>query len=351
MNNPALFLIGKKNIPIMDVEKALDILELVIPGNRESKTQILQKISQTCSNAQPGNYSATMLSGNSGIGKSSIIKYIGELTNIPVIRFNLENILDSNVMNNRTNLNSIDYTISDNIYEEKEFKKLNVKEKKKYQLYKEQLPKIQDANNIIILKEKPNAECTIIEFDNTEALLNPDYYKRQYSTSLQLALADYIKNPRTLNTETKLTTHKFIYIFTSNLNEAMIRKHVGFQITKQNKINHNTLINIGFSQRFAELIDNIIELNDLNEKDFENYLIREGSQLHYSIEVLKETYGVNVRLDDSAIKVVSKYLVEYKKNLKGINEVTRRLLAPHYISPNFGTEIVIDSKIAKERLY
>ena len=87
------------------------------------------------------------------------------------------------------------------------------------------------------------------------------------------------------------------------------------------------------------------------EADFEHYLSKKESYLHRSIFGLANTYGVNVVVDNSAIKVVSQYLASNKKNLKGIEEVTRKLLAPHYLSPKKGTTIVIDSAIASERLY
>ena len=384
-NSPILFLYGKNTLAKLDNENLLKQLDYAVPGNNDAKLQMLLTINQAYANKDLDNTTAIMLTGGSCVGKSSLIKSISELANIPVIRMDLENILETSD-SDKLNLDIMLPELLNTLYDEiNSVTKLTKEEKQKYINYQKRLEhKVQkeEANltenienetiqpqttskevntskkqskrvkneEILILKEIPNAEFTIVEFDNAEILLDKKYYKASYSNALQLVLVDQIKNPRIISPG-KRTTGNFIYVFSSDLKESITRKDVGFRNANATKVDNVKLLDLGYSKKFVDILDNVIELKDLNEQDFEQYLLKEESHLHQSISSLCKAYEMNITIDKSAIKVVSKYLASNNKNLRGIEEVTRKLLAPHYISPKKGTIAVIDSTIATERLY
>jgi hypothetical protein len=351
-----IFFYGKNTLAQIKNEKLLEELEYAVPGNYNAKIQMLSTINQAYANRDLNNTTAIMLTGSSWVGKSTLVQSISELANIPLIRMDLENLLETSE-SEKLDLNVLHSELLDVLYDEitssgKILKKdkLTKEEKLKYERYKKKLPANINEEEILLLREKPNSEFTIIEFDNAEILLDKKHYKDSYSNSLQLALVDQIKNPRIIVPGTRSTAN-FIYVFSSNLKEAITKKNVGFRRHCTETIDNIKLIDLGYSKKFVEVLDNVIELKDLCEKDFEQYLIREESHLHQCIRGLAKNYQVNIKIDDSAIKVISKYLANSNKNLIGIEEATRKLLAPHYILPKKGVDVVINSTVAMERLY
>lgn len=348
------YLKGKTTLSKLDNLNILEKLDYSIPGNFYAKKELLTIINKKYVN-QNANSAATLLTGNDGVGKSSLIKKMGELTNIPVIRLDLENILDTPSEDIEE---KIYYQIHEEIYENVLVEDLNQSEKKQYYDYKELLPE-KEQEKIIIFKEKYNARFSIIEFDNCDSMLDQEYAEKilqgSQSKRVQSILTRMIKKPTYLVPEQEfrdysLGTNNFIYIFSGNLNNYLRQKNIGFMKT-QNKIDSETLLTLNYSKKFIETIDAVIELKNPNAEEYEKYLLKKESHFYNSIKNLASNYGIKITLDNSAINFVSKYLaLNNNKNLHGIEEVTMKLLAPYYLTPITEKEIVINSTIAAERL-
>jgi|GEM_PF-6452049 ATP-dependent protease HslVU (ClpYQ) ATPase subunit len=347
--NPALVLYSKNTLSNLNQNKILSELNYRIPGNNYVKNQLLLLITQAYANKDFKNTSAIMLVGNSGVGKSTIIKNVADLVNIPLVRFDLETIVD--VLGTEKPISSsICESIFYDLYETVTPTLLNTVQKKLYVQHKKKVSKDIDNGDFLILRERPNAEFTMVEFDNVESLLVEGTLSNNYFKSIQSGLIELLKTDLIISSER--STKNFIYVFSSNFNNSFLKKDAGFcSTTKKNEVNINTLQSLGYSRKFTDLLSQIILLKDLNAQDFEHHLSKKESFLQQSISGLANNYGVNIILDKSALQLVSQYLVDTKQNLRGIRDVTRKLLAPQYLSPLKGTKIVIDSVVAKERLY
>ena len=365
-----------------DVSSIITQLENYLPGNYDAKIQLLLTIQQAyftkckddadkksiakeephkniTTNNNTYKKNAILLNGNAGVGKSSLIKGIGELTSIPIIRLDLDSIIASSYVDPFAATTSSDvlFLIQSVLYELHEVvleKDLDAqREKPKYFEYIKKIPsnsQNKENKETILLREKPNAQLAIIELDNSEELSQGDPIKKNVAKILQSAIAEVIRKPLTI-IPGGLTTKYFTYIFSSDLSNLLAMRNVGFRLNKNNTIDAETLIDLGFSKGMASTLTNIVNMKDLNAKDFEHYLSRQDSRLQQGLRNLSELYDMKVSLNTPAIKLVAKYLENNGKNLRGIEEATRKILDPHYISPQKGAKIIIDTKYVTEKLY
>jgi ATP-dependent protease Clp ATPase subunit len=341
---PILCLYGKDTLSTLDMESVLKNLDYSVSGNFSAKTKMVLTISQAYANKEFGSTSAVMLTGNSGVGKSSIIKSVADLTTLPLVRFDLETILEYASAGKSIN-NLIHSTIFNKVYDLlSPDDVLDEGEQLMYSDFVKDLPKDVDSKSILKYREKPNAEFTIIEFDNSEILVNGS----EASMPLQLGLVDLIKNAILISEN--LSTANFVYVFSADLSKELSKKNVGFRPYDGKNITNDMLVSLGYSKKFVNLLNQVVSLNNLTASDFEHYLKKKESHLHQSILGLSKSYGVDVVVHDSTIKYVSQYLADNNKNLKSIEDITRKLLAPHYLSPKKGSAVIITPAIAKKRL-
>jgi ATP-dependent protease HslVU (ClpYQ) ATPase subunit len=342
---------GEETLFDLNINKLVKKLDAYVPGNTNVKTELLLSIQQAYLGSN-GFYdkSAILINGNAGVGKSSLVKHVGHLTSIPVIRCDLGSALESMYISNNINSDFLFESVSSVLYYPILQKHFSAAENKLYQKYLSAMPKDQRNQEMLFMREKDNARFTIVELENAEALVSlssPD--KKNLSALLQAEIVKVIKNPVEIGPH-DLTSKHFTYVFSADLNKCLSAK-IGFKKERECKLTEAALVDLGYSKALVGSLSNIVDMSDLKAEDFEKHLFRRESHLQKKLKSLNDHYDMRIRLDDSAVKIVAKYLASNGRNLKGIDEVTRKLLAPHYISPKKGAEIVINADMAHDRLY
>lgn len=317
----------EENKSFPSINDAIDKMKLRIISQDESVKKIITSIYRSLIFGRDKFKSNILMYGPTGVGKTAIVKSIGEILNIPVVREDMTRFTETGYIGK-----SVDDILVDlyyNAYSNKELAE----------------------NSILFLDEIDK------KVDNgTDKSFNKADVLKSLLTIIEGGKYDITVDK---NSIISFDTSKLIVImggaFSDLYNEVKDTRNIGFnsKINTDNDIDIKKIEKYGMPSEFIGRLSLITRLNSLNHEDLVKILkTSDLSALKKYIESFKKL-GINIKLDDSLYSEIASKAETYQKGARVLNLVADEMFENVFFNVlSVGTEtiseIILGENILKD---
>lgn len=322
------------DIPPID-EVYENIKKNVLCQDNQIKT-ILTAIYKNLVFSDPSIKSNVLIYGPSGVGKTAILKQIGEHLNIPVV------IEDSTL-----------YTVSG-------YRGKDCEEVLKHLYMAANGDQALAEHGILVLDEidKKNKKGSNDEGVTTEGVLN-SLLKIVEGGMFEVTISE--KTDEVINFDTSHLTVIVSGAFEKMLNEKSKTKQIGFSngvintdLVKENSDITSQFIKYGMPKEFIGRFNTFVKLNSLTKDDLKYILLNsDRSVLKLFVKHLKNL-GINLKFDDKLVEDICSLAYARNTGARSLNNIVSDLLNDSlydvFSSTNEKNEIVLDQKVLNKNV-
>ena len=275
-----------------------------------------------------------LISGNTGCGKTYLIKTLANFSNIPVLELKMTDFSSTGFVGD---------TMADRFNQLINYEDYNFEEVKS----------MITNNDFDLIPFVKNAEYAIIYLDEIDKIANiteqggAGFFKQD----LQNELIGFIEDSKVL--EGALSTKNMLFVGTGAFvglediikNRINKKSSIGFQTTnlsKKNNINSENLlsyakpedfIKYGFMPELIGRFPTSSHVKTLTEQDLVKILEMPTSYLSNQIETLKQIYEIKINFDKKAKFEISKHSKRLGTNARGLHSIIDKILEPIFYEP------------------
>lgn len=292
----------QKNIEFCNIGKAYSEIKENVIAQDDAIRKVLTAIYKNNKIDNPRMKTNILLYGNSGVGKTEILRQIQKVTNLPIVIEDMNTYTISGYKGNNVE------ELLRKLYIEADY---NIDLAQKGILCLDEIDKKVSAGDESSIAHEGvlNSLLKIIEGGKFEFSIN-DIEKIEFDTSYLTVIASGAFSQ-----------------LKSRVNENT--KHIGFENNIQNKEKSNftteDFIKYGLPREFMGRFSSIIKLNDLSKDDLKNILLNSKiSSLKTNIEMLKKL-NIEVSMSDSLIDEIVERA--YKENIgaRALNKIINNI--------------------------
>lgn len=317
----------KENKSFPSINDAIDKMKLRIISQDESVKKIITSIYRSLVFGRDKFKSNILMYGPTGVGKTAIVKSIGEILNIPVVREDMTRFTETGYIGK-----SVDDILVDLYYNANSNKELA-------------------ENSILFLDEIDK------KVDNgTDKSFNKADVLKSLLTIIEGGKYDITVDK---NSIISFDTSKLIVImggaFSDLYNEVKDTRNIGFnsKTNTDNDIDIKKIEKYGMPSEFIGRLSLITRLNSLNHEDLVKILkTSDLSALKKYVESFKKL-GINIKLDESLYNEIASKAETYQKGARVLNLVADEMFENVFFNVlSEGTEniseIVLGENILKD---